>query len=92
MLLRDILKAKGSKVLTVSVHANLDEVVQQLVRHNVGSLVVCDGEQIVGIITERDILRAVRDPSPLAKIAAKTRMTAKVISGSLTTKSAKSWA
>ena len=67
MLLQDILRTKGSVVRTISPEATLDDVVHELVDHNIGSLVVCreataDGEdpaaRMVGIITERDILRA----------------------------------
>jgi CBS domain-containing protein len=61
MTLSAILKAKGSSVFTISPDATVLEVIQQLVQHNVGSLIVCDpnlseSERLVGIITERDIL------------------------------------
>lgn len=58
MKLQDILEIKGRRVHTIRPEATLADVVETLVRHNCGSLVVCDGEQMVGIITERDILRA----------------------------------
>lgn len=61
MLLRDILGAKGTLVHTIAADASLEDVVQQLVEHNCGSLIVYeqpDTGRMVGIITERDILRA----------------------------------
>jgi CBS domain-containing protein len=61
MKLADILAHKGHKVHSIRPTASLDEVVQVLVRHNIGSLVVCpeeDCKRVLGIITERDILRA----------------------------------
>lgn len=61
MNLREILNAKGPVVHTIDVDASLEEVVQKLVRHNCGSLVVYDksaSPRMAGIITERDILRA----------------------------------
>jgi CBS domain-containing protein len=64
MLLSDILNHKGHAVLTIEPTATLAEVVRTLVEHNCGSLIVCatsgDGlrSRMVGIITERDILRA----------------------------------
>ena len=64
MLLRDILRDKGAAVLSIEPAATLDEVVQKLVRHNCGALIVCESPgaencpKMVGIITERDILRA----------------------------------
>jgi CBS domain-containing protein len=83
MLLKEILSAKGSKVFTVSADATLSDVVQQLVEHNIGSLVVCDGDVIVGIITERDILRAVREHrQDWAEVVVRARMTQRLISGS----------
>jgi CBS domain-containing protein len=64
MVLRDILRRKGSKVHSISPDATLDEVIHKLVENNCGSLVVCaassDGDAagtLAGIITERDILR-----------------------------------
>ena len=64
MLLEEILHSKGSRVLSIDPQATLADVVQKLVKNNCGSLVVCEQEdctRMVGIITERDILRACAD-------------------------------
>lgn len=67
MKLREILSNKGDQVHTISPAATLHEVAQSLVRFNIGSLVVCksepceDNRNILGIITERDILRTQAD-------------------------------
>lgn len=58
MQLREILSEKGSTVHTCSPHDTLADVVDLLVGYNCGSLVVCEGGDMVGIVTERDILRA----------------------------------
>lgn len=58
MTLSEILDRKGRTVYSISVSATLADVVERLVQHNVGSLVVFDGGRMTGIITERDILRA----------------------------------
>jgi CBS domain-containing protein len=61
MMLRDILNTKGHVVHTIDADDSLEDVVQKLVRNNCGSLVVYDRsspKRMVGIITERDILRA----------------------------------
>jgi CBS domain-containing protein len=61
--LYDLLRVKGTEVFTISPNETLDDAVQKLVECNCGSLVVCEGTtdggkpQMVGIITERDILR-----------------------------------
>ena len=63
MTLDDILRTKGADVFKTTPDTTLHEVVDQLVARNCGSLVVCDPDQptrMVGIITERDILRACR--------------------------------
>lgn len=56
--LRAILQTKGSAVFTTKPTETLAVVVKELIHHQCGSLLVCQGEQLVGIITERDILRA----------------------------------
>jgi CBS domain-containing protein len=58
MQLRDILLHKGRRVFSCSPDDTLPHAVGCLVEHNIGSLVVLDGEQMIGIITERDILQA----------------------------------
>ena len=63
MTLQEILRTKGSEVQSIGPHATLKEVVRRLVGHNIGSLVICEGDdceraKLRGIITERDILRA----------------------------------
>ena len=60
MLLKDLLEKKTNDVHTISSKASADDVVTELVRFNIGSLLVRDSPRgpILGIITERDILRA----------------------------------
>jgi len=63
MLLKDILKAKGDKVYTITAEETVEQAVRELAEHNVGSLLVCpeqDGKRglPIGIITERDVLHA----------------------------------
>ena len=72
--LKEILLAKGSHVYTINPNASLQDVVEELVQHNIGALVVChrdpeDGEKILGIITERDILRrCAYSTAPLSEV------------------------
>lgn len=82
MNLRDILNQKGHAVFTVSPRAKLAGAVQVMVEHNVGSLVVCDNEAMVGILSERDILRAMAESGQaLEQMVVGDRMTQKVITG-----------
>ena len=63
MFLHSMLHTRADDVRTISPRATLADVVDELVTYNIGSLLVCeespDGTQkLVGIITERDILRS----------------------------------
>jgi CBS domain-containing protein len=86
MNLREILQAKGSVVHTIDASETLENVVQTLVRHNCGSLVVYDarkGSRMVGIITERDILRAcATHQAALSQLRVADAMTANLVIGS----------
>jgi CBS domain-containing protein len=55
----DILEGKGGKVLVVEADASVLEAVELMVGMNVGSLLVTEGGEITGIVTERDYLRRV---------------------------------
>lgn len=85
MTLRNILHVKGKKVFTTVPTASLEHAVRAMVEHNCGSLVVCveeDEEQMVGIITERDILRWIASTKQqLSQITVEEVMTKSVITG-----------
>lgn len=55
----DILGDKGPSVLSIEASSSVFEAVEEMVDANVGSLLVTDGGDIVGIVTERDYLRRV---------------------------------
>jgi CBS domain-containing protein len=57
--LLEILDEKGHEVLRIDAGASVLEAVEQMVEANVGSLLVTDGGDDVGIVTERDYLRRV---------------------------------
>jgi len=84
MLLREILRGKGPIVHTIVGEDTLADVVDKLVEHNCGSLVVCDAsEKMVGIITERDILKAcAAKVAPLEELIVAKYMTTSVHTGS----------
>ena len=82
MKLNEILRDKGTIVFTIRVDATMADVAAELVEHNCGALVVCDGEQIVGIISERDMLRTLAAHEQLlTEIAVRQCMTTDVITG-----------
>lgn len=58
MKIRDLLRGKGTAVVTIRPEATIHDAMTMLVNHHIGSLVVTDEQgRIIGIITERDILR-----------------------------------
>ena len=57
--LSEILAEKGTNVLKVDADASVFEAVRKMVDANVGSLLVTEGGEIAGIVTERDYLRRV---------------------------------
>ena len=59
---RDILAVKGSHVLSIGPEATVLDAAVLMNEHKVGSLVVMSGGQLVGIISERDVLTRVVVP------------------------------
>ena len=71
MKIEEILRKKGHDVLTITESKSVLAAAEVLVEHNIGGLVVMEGERVTGIVTERDILRVTArrpgelDPAPL---------------------------
>jgi CBS domain-containing protein len=82
MRIRDVLRAKGPQVITITPETPVQEATRVLVRHNIGALVVSDGK-LRGIVTERDLLhRAAEDVHLLASARVRDIMTSEVITAS----------
>ncbi len=61
MTIKRVLENKGSEVATIAPDAPLGELIDRLAELRIGALVVSsDGETIEGIVSERDIVRALR--------------------------------
>jgi len=56
MRVQDVLKRKGHDVVTISPAASVGDLLKLLNEHRIGSVVVMDGDRMVGIVSERDIL------------------------------------
>lgn len=59
MLVAEILKEKGSVVFTIPPGLSLAEACVELERLRVGALMVCQNDRVVGVLSERDVVRAV---------------------------------
>jgi CBS domain-containing protein len=67
MFVSDILVQKGARVFTVAPEASLADAVDMLAIRRIGSVLVVDaGGNIAGIISERDVVRAVSNQGAAA--------------------------
>ena len=55
----EILRGKGTDVLKIEASATVFDAIKKIVDKNVGSILVTEGDEVVGIMTERDYLRKV---------------------------------
>lgn len=80
MTVKAILQQKGFEVLTLGPNDPLSEAVRLLAEHRIGALVVTNGDgKIVGILSERDIVRVLAKQGPQAlDEPVRSGMTAKV--------------
>lgn len=62
MRVRDLLGRKPATLITIEANANLETAVRLLIAHNIGGLPVIgpDGA-VVGLVAERDVVRAVHE-------------------------------
>lgn len=81
MKVKDILKQKGPEVFTIGEEKTLADAVKILSANNIGVLLVLNSEaKIVGIISERDIIRTLaKDPQNCLSTKVKDVMTQQVI-------------
>ncbi|PVZ07711.1 CBS domain-containing protein [Actinomycetospora cinnamomea] len=57
MRIADLLARKGTDVLTVEPDAPVTSLLSVLAARNVGAAVVCEGDRLAGIVSERDVVR-----------------------------------
>jgi CBS domain-containing protein len=61
----DILRHKSAdgraEVVTIAPSENVSALIAALAEHNVGALVVCADDEVVGIVSERDVVRKIAD-------------------------------
>ena len=84
MKLKEILAKKGAKVWTIKESQVVRDAIRTLVDQKIGSLVVLDDKGgIVGILSERDIVRGCHSNlKGLEKVLVRELMTKKIIIGS----------
>ncbi len=62
--LKDLIKRRP---ITVSSDATIHDVIKIMARENVGFLVVREGEQVVGVLSERDVIKALAEEGDVGK-------------------------
>ena len=62
MRVRDVLNAKGGRIVTIGPDAVASEAVARMVENNIGSLPVVEPDgALVGVVSERDLMREFHD-------------------------------
>ena len=56
---KDILRRKGSAIISVRPDQSIFELVKIYIEHNIGAVLVMSDEKLVGIVSERDVARNV---------------------------------
>ena len=83
--LAEILEEKGGDVLEIDGDSSVLEAVQLMVEKNVGSLLVTERGDVVGIVTERDYLRRVTLQGRTEEAPVKEIMSAPLVVATLET-------
>ncbi|MDX1616885.1 MAG: CBS domain-containing protein [Candidatus Promineifilaceae bacterium] len=82
MKVNSILSTKHGDVITAAPGDSLADAVATLAKHNIGALVVIDdGEHVVGIISERDVVRVLAERADALSLTVETVMTREVVVG-----------
>jgi CBS domain-containing protein len=81
MLIANVIRGKGSDVVTMSADATVRELIHVLAHHGIGAVVVsAKGSMIAGIVSERDVVRALnRDGDELLDQPVAEIMTTEVV-------------
>lgn len=64
MLIASILRRKGSTVVSVAPEATVTHLLTELSRHNIGAAVVAREDTLLGIVSERDVVRGLGRHGP----------------------------
>lgn len=79
MKLRSVTKNKGKPLITLLPNDTLDQAVSLMMNHRIGSVLIVDPVKLVGILSERDLLRVLHNgyDQTLANIKVSEAMTPK---------------
>jgi CBS domain-containing protein len=63
------------RVVTVTPKATVQEAIARMLEEGIGSVAICDGPRLMGIFTERDVLRVAGEGSLFGDVAVEDVMT-----------------
>lgn len=79
MNILEVIRRKGSEVLSITPEETVGELVGTLHRRNIGAMVCLDGDRLVGIVSERDVMHGLAEHGPeLLEMPVSAIMTSRV--------------
>ena len=81
MKVSTILATKGANVVTIAPETAVSEAVRLFNKHDIGALVVVSDDQLMGILSERDIVRQLAHYERMLDVPVQDLMTPRVIVG-----------
>lgn len=69
----------STRLVQVAPRATVLEAIRRMAEADVGSVAVCDGSRLVGIFTERDVLRLAGEAAALDQVRVEDAMTRQVV-------------
>jgi CBS domain-containing protein len=76
MRIADVLRNKGAAVATITPETSVFGLLNELAVHNIGAMVVVSSDGLVGIVSERDVVRKLHEHgAELLKLPVKAIMT-----------------
>jgi CBS domain-containing protein len=61
MRIADVLRSKGASVATITPETSVSGLLTELAVHNIGAMVVVSPDGLVGIVSERDVVRKLHE-------------------------------
>jgi len=61
MRIADVLRSKGGTVATITPETSVSGLLTELSLHNIGAMVVVSSDGVVGIVSERDVVRKLHE-------------------------------
>jgi len=78
--IKDVLKDRGIEFIAVDSHSTVDVAINKMVERNIGAILVMEGGRLVGMFTERDVLRCwVKKGEGFSRIHIKDVMTKDIL-------------